>query len=360
MIYFIVLIFSVYSFSFLYVHGKKSFANYIYASVLCIILWTIVQGGQYNVGTDYFTYLYYFDNPYSLSYFSDKGEWGFYFLIKFCHNIGVTGQGVFVVITLLESVLFFIICIKFDKNNPEIFILLYIVLSSLFHNQMNAVRQSIAVYFVTLSILYLIDKRWKEFVLLIVIAFTFHNSVLLFILLLPSFFLIWKQYKSSTYLLLLILSSVFIFLPVENLVRELTLLLPNYSHYAESEYLAEVPFLGKITKVFLLPIYLYSLVVLKSNFLSTREYRLFVVGIIAYSLKNICLVSSVTNRIGFYFMLLSIFPIYYLLRYLQKTRQTKKVYLVYCILILSYCVKVLLFPKGEYSYNSIYNFIYSL
>lgn len=53
---------------------------------------------------------------------------------------------------------------------------------------MNAVRQSIAVYFVTLSILYLIDKRWKEFVLLIVIAFTFHNSVLLFILLLPSFF----------------------------------------------------------------------------------------------------------------------------------------------------------------------------
>lgn len=242
MIYFIVLIFSVYSFSFLYVHGKKSFANYIYASVFCIILWTIVQGGQYNVGTDYFTYLYYFDNPYSLSYFSDKGEWGFYFLIKFCHNIGVTGQGVFVVIT----------------------------------------------------------------------------------------------------------------------VRELTLLLPNYSHYAESEYLAEVPFLGKITKVFLLPIYLYSLVVLKSNFLSTREYRLFVVGIIAYSLKNICLVSSVTNRIGFYFMLLSIFPIYYLLRYLQKTRQTKKVYLVYCILILSYCVKVLLFPKGEYSYNSIYNFIYSL
>ena len=167
-------------------------------------------------------------------------------------------------------------------------------------------------------------------------------------------------FKSSTYLLLLILSSVFIFLPVENLVRELTLLLPNYSHYAESEYLAEVPFLGKITKVFLLPIYLYSLVVLKSNFLSTREYRLFVVGIIAYSLKNICLVSSVTNRIGFYFMLLSIFPIYYLLRYLQKTRQTKKVYLVYCILILSYCVKVLLFPKGEYSYNSIYNFIYSL
>lgn len=211
-----------------------------------------------------------------------------------------------------------------------------------------------------LLFLYLIDKRWKEFVLLIVIAFTFHNSVLLFILLLPSFFLIWKQYKSSTYLLLLILSSVFIFLPVENLVRELTLLLPNYSHYAESEYLAEVPFLGKITKVFLLPIYLYSLVVLKSNFLSTREYRLFVVGIIAYSLKNICLVSSVTNRIGFYFMLLSIFPIYYLLRYLQKTRQTKKVYLVYCILILSYCVKVLLFPKGEYSYNSIYNFIYSL
>lgn len=108
MIYFIVLIFSVYSFSFLYVHGKKSFANYIYASVFCIILWTIVQGGQYNVGTDYFTYLYYFDNPYSLSYFSDKGEWGFYFLIKFCHNIGVTGQGVFVVITVFWNLYFFL------------------------------------------------------------------------------------------------------------------------------------------------------------------------------------------------------------------------------------------------------------
>ena len=113
-----------------------------------------------------------------------------YFMIKDNVYLNIIAiPFVFVVITLLESVLFFIICIKFDKNNPEIFILLYIVLSSLFHNQMNAVRQSIAVYFVTLSILYLIDKRWKEFVLLIVIAFTFHNSVLLFILLLPSFFL---------------------------------------------------------------------------------------------------------------------------------------------------------------------------
>lgn len=356
MIYFIVLILSVYSFSFLYVHGNKLFANYICASAFCIFLWAIVQGGQYNVGTDYFTYLYYFDNPHSLSYFSDKGEWGFYYLIRFCHSIGVTGQGVFVIITLLESVIFFVICIKFDKNNPEIFILLYIVLSSLFHNQMNAVRQSVAVYFVTLSILYFVDKRWKEFILLIVTAFTFHNSVFLFVLLLPSFFVIWKQYKFLLYLLLLILSSIFVFLPVENIVREFSVFLPNYSHYAESDYLSGIPFLGKITKVCVLPIYLYSLVVLKSNFLSSREYRLFIVGIVAYSLKNICLVSSVTNRVGFYFMLLSIFPIYYLIQYLQKTKQTKKVYLVYYMLILFYCMKVLLFPKGEYSYNSIYSF----
>lgn len=356
MVYFIVLFFSVYSFSVLYVHGNKSLVNYMYAAVFCVFLWTIVQGGQYNVGTDYFTYLYYFNNPHSLSYFGDKGEWGFYYLINLCNNIGVIGQGVFVVIALLESVIFFIICAKFDKKNPEIFILLYIVLSSLFHNQMNAVRQSIAVYFVTLSILYLVDKRWKEFVLLIVIAFTFHNSVLLFVLLLPLFFVIWKHYNSYLYILLLILSSAFAFLPAENLIREFSTHFPNYSHYAESEYLSEISFLGKITKVCMLPIYVYSLVVLKSNFLSSRGYRLFIVGIVAYSLKNICLVSSVTNRVGFYFMLISIFPVYYLIQYLQKTKQIKKVYIMYYMLILFYCMKVLLFPKGEYIYDSIYNF----
>lgn len=356
MIYFVTLIVSVYSFSIFYVHGNKASVNYIYAALFCTCLWTILQGGQYDVGTDYFAYLYYFDNPQSLSFFSDKGEWGFYYLVSFCHSIGITGQGVFFVIALLESIVFFVICSNFDKKNPEILIFLFIVLSSLFHNQMNAVRQSIAVYFVTLSIMYLVDKRWKGFVFFILIAFAFHNSVLLFVLLLPLFWVIWQQYSPVLYLLVLVLSSFLAFLPIENLIREFSTYFPDYSHYAESDYLSEISFLGKITKVCMLPIYVYSLVVLKSNFLSPRGYRLFIVGIMAYSLKNICLVSSVTNRVGFYFMLLSVFPVYYLIQYLQQTRQTRKVYLIYYVLVLFYCVKVILFPKGEYGYDSIYNF----
>ena len=76
------------------------------------------------MGTDYFSYMKLFVGRESLSRYIDNGELLFVFLIRFCHNIGIYGQGILLVIVFIEVILYFYISIKIFG-----FYLLYIFVS---------------------------------------------------------------------------------------------------------------------------------------------------------------------------------------------------------------------------------------
>ena len=100
------LFFLFYSQAYFYFLGKYSTKLHEYYLLLTpiILLWVIIIGGQYNVGTDYFSYMKLFVGREGLSRYIDNGELLFVFLIQSCHNIGIYGQGILLVIVFIEAI----------------------------------------------------------------------------------------------------------------------------------------------------------------------------------------------------------------------------------------------------------------
>ena len=95
MIYLLFLLVSCVYFSYLRQYRRiSSFQRFL-------LFWGLLIGGQYGVGTDYFSYIRYFSGS-DLSYFESKGDIFFARFIQFCNAIGIWGQGVFFVLSIIS------------------------------------------------------------------------------------------------------------------------------------------------------------------------------------------------------------------------------------------------------------------
>lgn len=68
-----------------------------------LILWTLICGSQYYVGSDYPAYISLFLGN-GLDYYSVGGEIGFVYFIKFFNWIGLKGQDLYYIIYFLSFV----------------------------------------------------------------------------------------------------------------------------------------------------------------------------------------------------------------------------------------------------------------
>ena len=76
------------------------------------------------------------------------------------------------------------------------------------------------------------------------------------------------------------------------------------------------------------------------------------ITILAYVIRIFCLKLTVTNRLGEYFTLLSIYPIYLVIEnYIQKKKKIELIILLSLVLGLFF-IKIIIFPKNEYLYSS--------
>lgn len=330
--------------------------NYItICTYLCpfIGLWIFFVGGQYNVGTDYSNYLEYFLGKWNIDFFADRNEYVFSSIIKLFQHIGIYGQFYFYLFAAISVFLYIQIARRVTNSHYALFFFLFITISTLFHSQMNGLRQCTAVYFVTLSFIEFLFKRRFVSLGLALIALGFHTSV---IALFPFYLFIGKvSFSPSIAKLLILLTSVLSFCSFDDIIVFIVSLFPKYEHYIESEYIQkEISMLNKLTKLVYLPIYYCSISTLKMGKLTRMELRLFQIGLLAYFLKNLSLVSILSTRFSYYFFILSILPIFYYLRVLEE--KNKRLYVFICIYIfLLYLLKVLVFPSGEYKYESIFS-----
>lgn len=330
--------------------NKKKVGSYIVVAFFISIIWILIVGGQYGIGTDYYSYLDIFSLKSDIEIYKIKNEFLFYWIVSFFYDINLGGQFLFFVFAFINSFLFFIICRKITYNHTWLFLFLYITVSSLFHNQMNGIRQCTATYFVTLAIIYLSEEKKNRFLLFVFVAMGFHASSLI---ILVAYFLRNITYNYRLAVFLLIVSSLFSLLSFNNIIKSIVPYIYMYSSYADSEYLADISFIGKITKIIVLPFYLYSLNILKRNRLSSISFKLYNIGITAYILKTICLVSSVTSRIGYLSFLISVIPLFFYLEDLMTYNKKKFLFILYCLCVV-YVIKVLIIPKGEYTFDSFF------
>ena len=316
-------------------------------------LWLYICGGQYEVGTDYGSYLSIL-NGYDLDTYLDKREYLFVGIVSLFNACGLHGQILFYVFYAINFLFFFLIIKRFPIKLTFLFVILYITVTSLFNNQLNTLRQATAVYIGTYVAILILEKRYGKSFWLIWIATFVHQSALVLFLLYSFNSIINKLSYKFLLIGLIVAIGLSMVLTTDLLDFALSFLSDEYAWYLKGGMVAETGILTKITKYIFIPLYLLSWFYFNKRGISESELTLFKWGWIAFCMRISVMNLSIVNRLFDYFLILSIFP---LLIYLYHLFVAKKNFMFVSLVLffsLFYSLKVLIFARGEYLYNSIY------
>lgn len=335
-----------------YAYHRLSDKSLFFLLLPIFLVWLFICGGQYEVGTDYESYLTIF-NGYNLDAYWEKGEYLFAGIISLFNTLGIYGQALFYVFYAINFLFLFLIIKRLPIKQVFLFIILYITVTSLFNNQLNTLRQATAVYIGTyVAILILEKKYWKGFLFILLAMFMHQSALVLFLFYAFNIIIKRLSYKLLlVYLLIAVLLSLV--LKTDSFEFALSWLSEEYAWYFTGGIVEETGMLTKVTKYIFIPIYLLAWWYFrkKSN---EGEMLFFKLGWISFCLRISVMNLSIVNRLFDYFLILSIFPLLIYLYHLFVTRRTFLFFSIILFLSLFYSLKVLVFARGEYLYNSIY------
>lgn len=143
---------------------------------IAFLLVFIPSAIRYDVGTDYLSYLNIFRHPTILENYKIK-EPGFYFINWFLHTNGFHSQWMFATFAFIFTTIAFI---TYPRNNA--WLLHFLFFSMLWLSSFNIIRQSVALSWCMLSIFCFFNKRYIWFVILALIATSFHRSAIFILL----------------------------------------------------------------------------------------------------------------------------------------------------------------------------------
>lgn len=324
---------------------------FLYCPILTV--WLLISGGQYFVGSDYPTYLDAF-NGVGLEVFERKNEYLFVWIIDIFNYIGISGQFFFYFFYGINFLLLFFILKRIEYKFAYLFILLYFTVSTLYNNQLNVLRQSVAIYLCTYALILLLEKKKVKGYSLFIISIFIHSSSIFLMAL--SFFR--KQVVKLTHKNMMVLLALSIVCGLMLKIEHLSLILPflndNLAWYISGGLIEENSLIVRISKYIFVPVYFLSLYNYNKFNLNNFEMSMYKWGVLAYCFRIGFINLTIINRVSYIFMLLSIYPIFFYFIYLCKSKK----YVLYLLFILAlsmlYFFKVVLLPKGEYLYDSIY------
>lgn len=354
MIYLLNLIFSVF---YMYFFRKiKKFNFLVFFPIF--FLWFLIIGFQYGVGTDYFNYLnIFYDENYLSLYYRIK-EYLFFYYVKLLKNFFLNGQSLFIMTAFLENLLMYFFIKKLvkekiiSKRKIFVFIFLFLCYGTNFYNQMNGLRQYFNIYLLSFALINVYDKEYLKYIINFFIGVNIHRS---FMYLFPIFFIkfLIKKLNKKFLIFLLILSFAFNFISVSELIKNFLMYIPRYRHYVYYDYFAEIPIINKITKFVYIPFYFLAINLLdKIN--DDKKLYVLKIGVLAFIFRIFCLKITVLNRVGEYFVLFSIFPIYFLLIESYKNKKYFLIFILVSIIVIIFSIKVLILPQKEYLYKSYF------
>lgn len=347
-----------YGFSRFYsVKEEGKFFIYLVWLIPVWIVWLILCGGQYYVGTDYESYYTIFETA-DLYIYYYKLEYLFAWIVEFIAMFHLPPQTGFYLFYFIGFVFLIGILSKLHHRTSFIFILLYITISTAFNNQLNGLRQYIALYIGTFAVMLLYGNRGvRNFLLCIFLACMIHSSSILF---LPMLYFRYHPEVSYRFCLnLLVLSVIFSLVgSYDWILNNFAFLIPTqYTHYIGGDFDNPHGLSKILTKLFFVPFYYYSMDLIKEKRLYGYNLFLYKVGFIGYGIRLFFMDNIILNRIGVSFVLLSVFPLYYLLKDLYDRKENGKFLMISLFFIAFYFIKVIVFPVREYLYDSIYKFL---
>ena len=144
--------------------------------VVLILLLCFIMGFRYNVGNDYHNYVDIYEN---LDWYMDVFEPGYIFLCQFSQILNLTYQFPFFICSLLTVLP---IAFLVNKTIPKMFCtsMTVYVLSYVYFEAMNTVRQAVAMSaFLLVFYFYIIKEQKLKALLALIFGALFHKSILI-------------------------------------------------------------------------------------------------------------------------------------------------------------------------------------
>lgn len=354
MTFFLNLLFTLlfsYLIGFKYKHTKLTDCAFYICLFYIGLVWIIIAGGQDNVGTDYPAYLDIFSGD-RVEHYKKTGEIVFYYLVIFLNFLGLKGQVIFYIFYSINFIFLIFILKRFKLRYSFLFFLLYITYCNIYNNQLNILRQVTAIHICTYAVILFYENKKKLFSILILIATGIHLSSIIFYGL---FILKWinKLNKRHLKFILYFCFAASFILSTKVFSIFTQYLPPMYAVHLLGDSLERESMLTAITKYMYIPLFIWSTFLLKNN-LTPKERSLYIIGYLGFCLRILLIKISIISRVSDCFIILTAFPLFFLLRYLKQRNKKILFYLIVVGLIAFYGLKTLLFPSAEYMYNSIY------
>lgn len=180
---------------------------------LAIILWLglflIMALRAPTVGNDLERYIEQFSSAQYFDVGDSRTEAGYVVFLKILHFFGLGKRGFIVVVSFIVSGSFSWFFYKFSKNLA--FTFLMHVLVGLFAFSLTGIRQSLAVSLTLFAFYFAVRNQIIYFIGIVILAFTFHSSALIFM---PIYFLV--KYKLNNYKKIFLVICIGFFLAFAN------------------------------------------------------------------------------------------------------------------------------------------------
>lgn len=316
--------------------------------VVLILLLCFIMGFRYNVGNDYHNYVDIYEN---LDWYMDVFEPGYIFLCQFSQMLNLTYQFPFFICSLLTVLP---IAFLVNKTIPKMFCtsMTVYVLSYVYFEAMNTVRQAVAMSaFLLVFYFYIIKEQKLKALLALIFGALFHKSILIIAFL--AFIISKFRDKFNMKLCLILLLGSFVIghclQSFFDAISGLTMLLglnSNYMDVFEERGVASGTF-----QIYLNISALYLLIFNKKQF-SPKNRRnqiialFYVAGIVIY---NVFISFYIGLRFYWYFYLFLILVIPNLLK--KRKIKIRPLFFIALVLIITIYTFVSLQSKYYIDYN---------
>lgn len=323
---------------------------------LYILIYSLIIGLRYNVGRDYAGYTEWFKELRHTGNFPVDNDFGFIWLNEFLIEFDFESYNLFIVIAFLQ-ILFLLLSIRKIAFLRSWYIFFYFT-TLIFFISLNVMRQTLAFFIFAYCLQLYSDKKYYKTFFLGLLAFSFHKTVILPLLLLP--FLKFEWFKNYKIQLILLFLSVFVFPFFFAIILEYMSPLINllgYNYYIENlDYMKEITeeskkgdglsiFLFFFADLFI--IFFYEKLKLKfKKYFFVQFYNLYFIGSI---LSRVFADNFILARMADYFTFFRAMILAFLMFYIFNAQDTltKKIIKPIALLL---CMGLLLFY-----YKSIYN-----
>lgn len=329
--------------------GTKEKRNnpFLYYALLfiSIIIPALVAGyREESIGTDTSNYLGIFYRAVSCNSFAEMAalsdmEVGFQYFVFLCSRIS---SNPVIFFFLLQIITLIPIYKSIVESNINISFGLFIYYFLFFNMSLNISRQAVAISLILLSTTYLINGKYKQVIIYSLIAFLFHNTAIICLLLYTIYFFCQKydiRKQAYIYILYLMLFVTFIYAVLfkTNFISIIIDQRDVYSNYVENIGESSIS-----TSSLLLYIYLSFLNYLPTKISNNSNSRFFFISsIMSMVMVYMTVISQPFSRLGLYFTIVYVISIPYifskhLVRRVFRNSKYKQSYKSIFILLILY------------------------